>query len=154
MFNLDKIDRKILDRLQVKGRISNQALSEHIGLSTAACLKRVQRLESQGLIRGYAGLLDSEKLGLRMLVMVEVSLSSHSAPLLESFEAAVGLHPEILECHMMSGEADYLLKVITRDASTYESLYRRVLSALPGVSRIQSSFAIRSLFQRTALPLT
>lgn len=151
---MDKIDRNILEILQIQGRISNQDLSERIGLSTAACLRRVQRLESQGLIRGYAGLLDAEKLGLRMLVMVEASLSSHNARVLEAFETAVGLQPEILECHMMSGDADYLLKVITRDSVTYEHLYRRVLSSLPGVTKMRSSFAIRSLFQRTALPLT
>ena len=150
---MDKIDKKILERLQVQGRISNQSLSEHIGLSAAACLKRVQRLESEEWIRSYAALLDAEKLGLRMLVMVEVYMSNHNAQLLEAFESEAGLHPEILECHMMSGKADYLLKVITQDAAAYESLYRRVLSNLPGVARMQSSFAIRSLFQRTVLPL-
>ena len=150
---MDKLDRNILEKLQQQGRITNQELAESVGLSAAACLRRVQRLEDSGLIDRYAAILNARKLGLEMMVMAEVSLAQHSSTLLQQFEDAAQVHPEILECHLMSGEADYLLKVLARNTEDYERIYRSILTALPGVTRIRSSFAIRSIIQRTALPL-
>lgn len=149
----DRYDLNILMRLQEQGRITNQDLAASINLSPAACLRRVKLLESRGLIARYSAILDQKSLGLEMKVLVEISLSSQHATTFDSFEAQVKVHPEILECYLMSGGADYLLKIAARDTQDYERIHRTILSSLPGVTKIHSNFAIRTICERTALPL-
>ena len=150
---LDRYDLHILHRLQVQGRITNQDLAESIGLSPAACLRRVKLLEERGYIDGYAATLNQKRLGLEMTVLVEVSLASQSASVLDSFESQVRGFPEILECYLMSGGSDYLLKIVARNTEDFERIHRSILSSLPGVIKLHSSFAIRTICERRSLPL-
>ena len=150
---LDRYDLHILHRLQVQGRITNQDLAESIGLSPAACLRRVKLLEERGYIDGYAAMLNQKSLGLEMTVLVEVSLASQSASVLDSFESQVRGFPEILECYLMSGGSDYLLKIVARNTEDFERIHRSILSSLPGVIKLHSSFAIRTICERRSLPL-
>jgi Lrp/AsnC family leucine-responsive transcriptional regulator len=150
---LDSIDRRILDTLQVEGRLSNQDLSERAGLSPSACHRRVQRLEAEGFIRGYVALLDPRRLGRLTTVFVEITLEGQADETLDAFERAVARVPEVLECHLMAGSADYLLKVLARDTEDFARIHRRSLATLPGVRGLQSSFALRTVRQTTALPV-
>jgi len=150
---LDAIDRRILETLQKQGRLSNQDLSERVGLSPSASHRRVQRLEEEGYIAGYVALLDPRKLGRTTTVFVEVTLQGQADEVLDSFEKAVARIPEVLECHLMSGSADYLLKVAALDTEDFARIHRRSLATIPGVAQIQSSFALRTVRQTTALPV-
>ncbi|GGB36357.1 AsnC family transcriptional regulator [Roseibium aquae] len=150
---LDVIDRRILEVLQRDGRIANADLAERIGLSPSACLRRLRTLEESGYISGYVALLDQTKLGRRMDVFVEISLAGQSKEILEAFERAVARSTEIMECHLMAGDADYLLKVTAADPVDFDRIHREELARLPGVVRMKSSFAIRPIVRRTALPL-
>lgn len=150
---LDKIDRQILRRLQTSGRASHVELSETANLSPSACHRRVQALEKDGVIAGYVALLDPRKVGRKTTVFVEITLRSQSEDVLEAFERAVARVPEVLECHLMAGAADYLLKVAVADSEDFADLHRRALSTLPGVAQMQSSFALRTVRATTALPL-
>ncbi|MBT0959279.1 Lrp/AsnC family transcriptional regulator [Alphaproteobacteria bacterium KMM 3653] len=150
---LDSTDRRILTVLQRDGRMSNADLSERISLSPSACHRRVQRLEESGLIAGYVALLDARLLGLPTTVFVEIRLSGQTDEVLDGFEKAVARVPEVLECHLMAGTADYLLKVVARDTDDFARLHRRHLANLPGVLQIQSSFALRRVLKTTALPV-
>jgi len=150
---LDSIDRRILESLQRKGRMSNAELSDRVNLSQSACHRRVQRLESEGFISGYVALLDPRKLGRQTTVFVEITLSGQADEVLEAFERAVARVPEVLECHLMAGSADYLLKVVARDTEDFARIHRRSLATLPGIAQMQSSFALRTVRQTTALPV-
>lgn len=150
---LDEIDRRILDVLQRQGRITNAELSERINLSPSACHRRVQNLEEDGYIRDYVALLDSRKLGRPTTVFVEITLSGQADETLEAFEKAVALIPDVLECHLMAGTADYMLKVVAQDTEDFAQIHRRYLVKLPGVAQMQSSFALRTVFKTTALPV-
>ncbi len=150
---LDSIDRRILDTLQKQGRLSNQDLSERVGLSPSASHRRVQRLEEEGFIAGYVALLDPRRLGRRTLVFVEITLEGQADEVLDAFEKAVARVPEVLECHLMAGTADYLLKVVATDTEDFARIHRRSLATLPGVRGLQSSFALRTVRQTTALPV-
>lgn len=150
---LDAIDKKILVTLQKRGKLSNADLSEIVGLSTSACHRRVGRLEAEGYIRDYVALLDSRAIGLPSTVFVEITLSGQSDEVLDAFEKAVARIPDVLECHLMAGTADYLLKVVARDTEHFAALHRRHLATLPGVAQLQSSFALRTVFKTTALPV-
>ena len=150
---LDAIDKKILVTLQKRGKLSNADLSEIVGLSTSACHRRVGRLEAEGYIRDYVALLDSRAIGLPSTVFVEITLSVQSDEVLDAFEKAVARIPDVLECHLMAGTADYLLKVVARDTEHFAALHRRHLATLPGVAQLQSSFALRTVFKTTALPV-
>ncbi|MCC5972474.1 MAG: Lrp/AsnC family transcriptional regulator [Rubellimicrobium sp.] len=150
---LDSIDRRILETLQKRGRISNAELSEEVHLSQSACHRRVQRLEATGYISGYVALLDPRKLGRQTTVFVEITLSGQADEVLDAFEKAVSRVPEVLECHLMAGSADYLLKVVARDTEDFARIHRRALATLPGIAQIQSSFALRTVRQTTALPI-
>jgi DNA-binding Lrp family transcriptional regulator len=150
---LDTADKEILRLLQADGRISNVALAEHVHLSPPACLRRVQRLEKEGVIDGYVMLVNQEKVGKRTNLFVEISLESQSEETLSAFEKAVAACPGVMECYFMTGDVDYLLRVIADDPQDYERLYRRHLARLPGVARIKSSFALRAVSQRTAIDL-
>ncbi len=150
---IDQIDQRILEVLQQNGRMSNAELSENVNLSPSACHRRVQRLEDEGLIRGYVALVDTRKIGRPTTVFVEITLSGQADELLEAFERAVSRVPDVLECHLMAGSADYLLKVVAADTDDFARIHRRYLATLPGVQTMQSSFALRTVRQTTAIPV-
>lgn len=151
--NLDRTDRRILHELQQDGRLTNSALAERITLSESSCLRRVRRLEEGGMLRGYVALVDQSKAGYPDNVFVTITLESQQQADMAAFEREVKKLPEVMECHMMSGEADYLLRVIVRDARDYERIHSRFLTRLPGVDRVHSSFALRTVLKRTELPI-
>jgi Lrp/AsnC family leucine-responsive transcriptional regulator len=153
MDDFDTIDRRILQILQKRGRISNAELSEVANLSPSACHRRVQRLEKLGVIRDYVALLDPRKLGRPTTVFVEITLSGQADEVLDAFEKAVAQIPDVLECHLMAGAADYLLKVVAADTEDFARIHRRFLARLPGVAQMHSSFALRTVRQTTALPV-
>lgn len=148
---LDPTDRRILQTLQREGRLSNADLAERIALSPSACHRRVQRLEAEGVIAGYVALLDARRMGRPTTVYVEISLSSQSDEVLDAFERAVARIPDVLECHLMAGVSDYILKLAVADTEDFARIHRRYLTRLPGVTRMQSSFALRTVVQTTAL---
>lgn len=150
---LDSIDCRILEVLQKDGRLSNAELSERVNLSASACHRRVQRLEKDGFIAGYVALVDPRKIGRKTTVFVEITLSGQSDDVLSGFERAVSLIPDVLECHLMAGSADYLLKVVAEDAEDFARIHRRHLAGLPGVQTLQSSFSLKKVRQTTALPI-
>ena len=150
---LDKIDRNILNALQREGRLSNADLAERVNLSASACHRRVRRLEADGVIRDYVALLNPRAVGRGATVFVEVTLSGQSDEVLDAFETAVAQIPDVMECHLMAGTADYLLKIAARDSDDFARIHRRYLARLPGVAKLQSSFALRTVFKTTALPL-
>lgn len=150
---LDALDKRILSILQREGRLTNAELAERINLSASACHRRVKRLEEAGVIRDYVALLNPRAIGRRSTVFVEVKLSGQSEELLDGFERAVAEVPDVLECHLMAGTADYLIKVIARDSDDFARIHRRYLTRLPGVAQMHSSFALRTVFGGTALPL-
>lgn len=150
---LDTIDRKLLAALQRRGRMSNADLSEQVNLSPSACHRRVQRLEAEGYIRDYVALLDARKLGVATTVFVEITLQGQADEVLEAFEKGVRRIPDVLECHLMAGSADYLLKVVAEDTDDFARIHRQYLARLPGVGQMQSSFALRTVCKTTALPV-
>lgn len=151
---LDDIDKRILRALQRDGRMSNAELSEEVHLSPSACHRRVQRLEQEGIISGYVALLDSRKLGVPTTVFVEITLQGQADDLLDTFEKSVARIPDLLECHLMAGTADYLLKIVAEDTEDFARIHRQYLSRLPGVAQMQSSFSLRTVCKTTALPVT
>jgi Lrp/AsnC family transcriptional regulator, leucine-responsive regulatory protein len=150
---LDPTDRRILTLLQREGRISNADLAERIALSPSACHRRVQRLEAEGFIAGYVALLDPRKIGKPATVFVEITLNSQSDEVLEAFEKGVARIPDVLECHLMAGSADFLLKLMVEDTEDFARIHRQYLARLPGVAQMQSSFALRTVVKTTALDL-
>ena len=150
---LDPTDRRILSVLQREGRISNADLATRVNLSASACHRRVQRLEEAGFIAGYVALLDPRRLGRTTTVFVEITLSGQADELLDAFEKAVRTIPDVLECHLMAGTADYLLKVMAEDTDDFARIHRQHLSRLPGVAQMHSSFALRTVQLTTALPV-
>jgi Lrp/AsnC family leucine-responsive transcriptional regulator len=153
MINLDGIDHSILHLLQDDGRLTNADLAERIGLSPSACHRRVRRLESDGIIEGYAAVLNRELVGRGVSVFVEISLESQREELLDSFEEAVAQIPHVMSCHLMAGNADYLVHVTCADVADYETIHREHIAVLPGVTSVRSSFAIRTVADTTALDL-
>jgi DNA-binding Lrp family transcriptional regulator len=149
----DDIDRAILNVLQKKGRISNAELADSVNLSASACHRRVQRLEKDGFIKEYVALLSPRKIGVPTTVFVEITLSAQADEVLENFEKAVARIPDVLECHLMAGAADYILKVVAEDTDDFARIHRQHLTRLPGVAQMQSSFALRTVFKTTALPI-
>ncbi len=148
---LDDTDRRILRVLQKQGRITNADLSEQVNLSASACHRRVQRLEEDGFIAAFVALLDARKLGRQTTVYVEITLQSQAEDLLDAFEREVARVPDLLECHLMAGSADYLLKIMAEDTEDFARIHRQYLSRLPGVRQMQSSFALRTVVKTTAL---
>lgn len=148
---LDATDRRILAVLQKEGRITNADLSERVNLSPSACHRRVQQLEEAGYIDKYVALLNTRKMGKPTTVFVEITLQSQAEDLLDAFEREVARVPDILECHLMAGTADYLLKIMAEDTEDFARIHRQFLSRLPGVRQMQSSFALRTVVQTTAL---
>ena len=149
--DLDATDRRILGVLQKEGRITNADLSDRVNLSPSACHRRVQRLEDDGFIAAYVALLDTRKMGRPTTVYVEITLQGQADDLLDAFEQAVAKVPDILECHLMAGTADYLIKIIAEDTEDFARIHRQFLSRLPGVRQMQSSFALRTVVKTTAL---
>ncbi|WP_160121310.1 Lrp/AsnC family transcriptional regulator [Rhodovarius lipocyclicus] len=144
---LDSIDERILGHLRADGRMSNADLAAAVGLSPSACLRRVRALESRGVIRGYTAILDARRARQGIVVFVQISLERQTDDCLGRFEKAARRCPEIRECYLMTGVADYQLRLVVADMTEYERVHRDVLSALPGVARIQSSFTIRAVIQ-------
>jgi DNA-binding Lrp family transcriptional regulator len=150
---MDRIDRAILHELQLDARLSNTALADRINLSESASLRRVRNLERSGLIRGYVGLVDQTLVGYPDNVFVQITLVSQQRDDLAAFEAAVASLPEVMECYLMSGEADYILRVVVEDARDYERIHSNHLTRLPGVDRVHSSFALRTVIKKTEVPI-
>ncbi len=150
---IDLVDRAILDVLQEHGRITNAELATRIGLSPSACHRRVRQLERQGVIEGYAARVDRNVVGRGVSVFVEVALESQREDVLDSFEAAVTDVPGVVSCHLMAGDADYLIHVTCRDVADYEAIHREHIAVLPGVTRLRSSFAIRTVTDSPTLPM-
>lgn len=150
---IDATDRAILEILQVDGRISNNELADRVGLSPSAALRRVRRLESAGVVDSYVALLDPVRIGRGTTVFVEISLSSQDESALQGFEAAVVTSPAVIACHLMAGDADYIVQVACADVADYERIHRTHLALLPGVARIKSSFSLRTVANRTAFEL-
>lgn len=148
---IDGIDRRILHELQLDGRLANAALAERVNLSESACLRRVRLLEEAGLLRGYVALVDQSSAGYPDNVFVSITLHSQQQDDLATFEAAAKELPEVMECYLMSGEADYILRVIVADARDYERIHSQHLTRLPGVARVQSSFALRTVVKKTEI---
>lgn len=151
--DIDSIDRRILHVLQRQGRISNAELSERINLSASACHRRVQRLEVEGYITDYVALVDPQMVDRRTTIFVEITLASQSDDTLDTFEREVSKISEVLECNLMAGTADYLLKVVASDAEHFAHIHRKYLSRLPGVAQMKSSFSLRTVCKTTALPI-
>lgn len=145
MQNLDAIDRNIIRLLRLNGRISNAHLAAEVGLSPSACLRRVNLLEESGVIRGYTAILGSLEGDDRLIAIIQITLEKQTEEYLNRFEAAVRRHPEIKECYLMTGDADYWLRAEADNAAAYETIHKEILSRLPGVARIHSSFSIRSV---------
>lgn len=150
---LDETDKRILRVIQRRGRISNAELSEAVHLSPSACHRRVQRLEADGFVKDYVALLDARRMGLPATIFVEITLTTQADEVLEAFEKAVARVPAVLECHLMAGTADYILKVVAEDTDDFARIHRQYLTRLPGVAQMQSSFALRTVFRTTALPV-
>jgi Lrp/AsnC family leucine-responsive transcriptional regulator len=152
--DLDRYDRRILEVLQQEGRISNQELAERIGLSPSPCLRRVRALEDSGLITGYRAILDARRLGLSLLALIHISMDRHTPERFTHFEERVRALPEVLECLLITGQdADYQLKVIVRDMDAYQALLLDKITRIDGVSGVHSSFVMRRVVDKTALPL-
>lgn len=150
---MDHFDKKLLSILQTNGRISNVELSEAVNLSESASLRRVKSLEERGFIDKYVALLDQKSVGLTDTVFVHIVLKREEKSELLAFEEAVKEIPEILECYLMTGEFDYLLHLVVANMADFERLHNESLTQLPGVSRVNSSFAIRTVQKTTALPI-
>jgi DNA-binding Lrp family transcriptional regulator len=152
MIDLDMIDRSILDKLQKNGRLSNVQLASEVGLSESACLRRVRILEENGIIDRYVMLVNQSAIGKPGNVFVRVTLDGQQREKLAAFEADISKVSEVMECYLMSGDFDYLLRVITRDNDDYVRVHNK-LTSLPGVMRVQSSFALRTVLGKTEMPL-
>ena len=151
---LDRYDRQILAVLQQEGRISNQELAERIGLSPSPCLRRVRTLEESGLIVGYRALLDARKLGLSLMALIGISMDQHTPERFANLEAAIADIPEVLECLLITGQqSDYQLKVVVRDMDGYQDLLLNKITRIPGVTGVHTSFVLRKVVDRTAMPL-
>ena len=152
IMKIDKIDHAIIESLQMDGKLSNVELANIVGLSESACLRRVKSLHDKGVIKHYAAHLDAAAVGLPGTVFVRVSLEHQQEEKLQRFEKAVSDVKEVMECYLMSGDVDYMIRVVVRDTSDYERVHN-ILTRLPGVDRVHSSFALRSVLIRTRLPI-
>lgn len=149
---LDRLDQRILSALQRDGRLTNVQLAEQVGLSESACLRRVRALEQNGIIDRYVMLIDQAAVGKPGNVFVRVTLEGQQQENLLRFEAEIGRVKEVMECYLMSGDSDFLLRLIVRDTEDYTRLHNK-LTSLPGVLRVQSSFALKTVLKKTEVPL-
>jgi Lrp/AsnC family transcriptional regulator, leucine-responsive regulatory protein len=150
---LPEIDAQILERLQRNARLSNAALAKAVGLSPSACLRRVRSLEQRGYVRSYVAMLSPEKLGLGASVFIQVSLDKKDAATLQGFERAVSRRSEVVECYLMTGDSDYLLRVVVADVAAFERFLLEHLTKIRGTASIKSSFSLKQVKYTTALPL-
>lgn len=151
---LDRYDQQILELLQKNGRISNQELAEAIKLSPSPTLRRVKQLEENGLINGYVALLNAKKLGLTLMAFIGISMDKHTPERFEALENTLAQYPEVLECHLITGQtADYLLKVIVKDMDAYQQFLLNKLTRIEGVTGVHTSFVMKSPIHSTALPV-
>jgi Lrp/AsnC family leucine-responsive transcriptional regulator len=151
---IDRYDRQILALLQEDGRISNQDLAERIGLSPSPCLRRVRALEDAGFLIGYRALVDPKTLGLSLMALIHISMDQHTPERFEAFEKAVNEIPEVLECLLITGQdADYQLKVVVKDMDAYQELLLNRITRIKGVTGVHSSFVLRRVVDKTALPV-
>ena len=153
MLKLDNIDYKILRVIQSEGRISNLNLADKIGLSPSPCLRRVRDLEKRKVIKRYVGLIDPKAVGFLINAFVNVRLRSQEKKFLNIFEHKVSMYNEVIECYLMTGSSDYLLRVVTRDLEEYERFVVDKLTKIEGIANIQTSFALKPLIQRTEIPI-
>ncbi|XNT41210.1 Lrp/AsnC family transcriptional regulator [Pseudoalteromonas sp. KJ10-2] len=154
MVKLDRIDKQILQLMQGNARISNLELADSIGLSPTPCSRRVKRLEESGIIDKHVTLLKSAALGLNLTAMIGISMDRHTPERFENFETSVTALPEVLECLIVTGQsADFLLKVVVRDMQHYEQFLLGHITKLEGVTGVHSSFVLREVLKKTALPL-
>ncbi|HQY90934.1 MAG: Lrp/AsnC family transcriptional regulator [Caldilinea sp.] len=151
--NLDELDRRILIELQCEARIANAELARRLNLSPPAVHARLKRLEEEGLVRGYVALLDRERLGFDMLCFIQITLQLHQIEQVTDFRVTVQQIPEVLECHHVTGEYDYLLKIVVRNRQELERLVMEKLTPIPGVARIHTSLVFSEIKTSTALPL-
>lgn len=150
---LDRIDRAILSHLQSNARISNIELAESVGLSQSACSRRVNQLEEIGVIEGYQAVVSNKELGQTITAIIQITLNSQSEQTLSAFENAVIACPYIVACFLMSGESDYIIRVNAKDMENFEYIHKNWISTLPGVVRIQSSFALRTVVNRANIDI-
>jgi Lrp/AsnC family transcriptional regulator, leucine-responsive regulatory protein len=151
---LDRTDKRILGELQTNGRISNQELADRVGLSPSPCLRRVKQLEEDGVIEGYAALVNASKLGLKMMALIQIRMDRHTPERFDAFEKTLRDYPQVLECILITGQsADYQVKVIVEDMEEYQDFLLNKVTPLPGVSDVHSSFVLRQVIYTTALPL-
>ena len=150
---IDRFDRSILQALQLDGRISNSALAERVNLSESACLRRVRALEESGLIEGYTARINQQRAGCPVNVFVNITLERQDEVDLRKFEEAVRKIPEVMECYLMTGDYDYTVRVVVADTADYERIHSKHLTRLPGVARIHSSFALRTVQKSKELPI-
>lgn len=150
---MDDVDKRILVELQQNARLTNVNLAELVGLSASPCLARVRALEQSGTISRYVALLDPQRLGLNVSVFIQVSLEKQVGATLDRFESAIRTMPEVMECYLMTGECDYMLRVVVADVQALQHFIVDRLSKVAGVSNIKSSFALKQVKFNTALPL-
>ncbi len=151
---MDKIDRNILEVLQLNSRISNQELADKVSLSPSPCLRRVNQLETSGYISQYAALLDAEKIGLTLTIITVVGLSSHSPKIMSNFEKKMESSPEVMQCYLIAGQsADYMLRVVVPSLNEYQLFLLNKLTQIEGVKNVHSSFVVKNIVEKTALPL-
>jgi Lrp/AsnC family transcriptional regulator, leucine-responsive regulatory protein len=152
--DIDRYDRQILRLLQDNGRLSNQELADRIGLSPSPCLRRVRALEEAGIITGYRAMVDAKALGLKLMALIHISMDQHTPERFEGFEKAIKDIPEILECLLITGQsADYQLKAVVHDMDAYQDLLLDRVTRIPGVTGVHSSFVLRRVVDKTALPV-
>lgn len=153
MSNLDAIDRRLLAELQVDGRMTNVELAQRIGLTAPPCLRRVRALEDEGVIRGYHADLDGAKLGFAITVFAMVSLKSQAEEALRQFEDHMRALPEVRECHMLNGEIDFILKIVSKDLQSFQEFLTSKLTPAPNVASVKTSLTIRTAKQQPGVPL-
>lgn len=147
------MDRKILRVLQEDGRVSNQELAQRVGLSPSPCLRRLRILEAEGIIDRYVAMVDQTRVGLPVSVFVSIKLERQREEALDHFDREIARYPEVLECYLMTGTRDYLLRVVAEDLAAYERFLKEKLTRLEGVSSIESSFALNQVKYTNSLPL-
>ncbi len=151
---IDRFDRQILQVLQQEGRITNQELADRIGLSPSPCLRRVRTLEESGIITSYRAMVDAKTLGLSLMALIQISMDQHTPERFNHFETAIKEIPEVLECLMITGQsADYQLKVVAKDMESYQELLLNRITRIKGVAGVLSSFVLRRVVDKSAIPV-
>ena len=153
MIKLDKINRQILNILQKNSRITNNDLSKTVGLAPATTLERVRKLEVLGVIKGYVALVDQKKIGKPITAFVEISMGNHTATAIREFSKEIAAIPEVLECHHLAGDKDFLLKVVTENIETYRNFAMDKLAAIPGIGNVCTLFTLDTIKDSTGIPV-